>query len=99
LDPPNHARPAVTNSVTAALVRDEAAQMPPRLAPAPRASRRSIWTGRLRQAALPVATAIAVIAAWEAIVRLREIPEVLLPMPSAVAARLVETFPFLVQQA
>lgn len=48
---------------------------------------------------LPLATAALIIGAWEAVVWLREIPEVLLPAPSVIAARLVETFPFLLQQA
>ena len=48
---------------------------------------------------LPLATAATIIGAWEAIVRLRNIPEVLLPAPSVIAARLIETLPFLLKQA
>lgn len=48
---------------------------------------------------LPLATAAAIIGAWEAIVRLKNIPEVLLPAPSVIAARLIETLPFLLTQA
>lgn len=52
-----------------------------------------------RPIVLPLVTAALVIAAWEALVRVRNIPDVLLPAPSAVAARLWETLPFLLQQA
>jgi NitT/TauT family transport system permease protein len=52
-----------------------------------------------RAVVLPLLTAAAVIAAWEAVVRIRHIPDVLLPAPSAVAMRLVETLPFLLQHA
>jgi NitT/TauT family transport system permease protein len=48
---------------------------------------------------LPFATAGAIIGAWEAVVRLRNIPEVLLPAPSVIAERLIETLPFLLKQA
>jgi NitT/TauT family transport system permease protein len=48
---------------------------------------------------LPVATAAFIIGAWEAVVRVRNIPEVLLPAPSIIAARLIETLPFLLRQA
>ena len=48
---------------------------------------------------LPLATAGTIIGAWEAIVRLRNIPEVLLPAPSVIAERLIETLPFLLKQA
>ncbi|QRG07306.1 ABC transporter permease [Xanthobacter dioxanivorans] len=54
---------------------------------------------RIRPFALPILTAALIIAAWEVVVRVRHIPEVLLPAPSAVAARLWETLPFLLQQA
>lgn len=53
----------------------------------------------LRLILLPMLTAALVIGLWEAVVRLAKIPDVLLPTPSAVAVRLVETFPFLLQQA
>jgi NitT/TauT family transport system permease protein len=48
---------------------------------------------------LPIATAICIVVAWEAVVRLRSIPEVLLPAPSVIAARLIDTLPFLLKQA
>jgi NitT/TauT family transport system permease protein len=48
---------------------------------------------------LPLATAAAIIGAWEAIVRVRHIPEVLLPAPSVIAGRLSDTLPFLLKQA
>jgi NitT/TauT family transport system permease protein len=48
---------------------------------------------------LPLATAALIIGAWEAVVRVRNIPDVLLPAPSAIAVRLTETLPFLLQQA
>jgi NitT/TauT family transport system permease protein len=48
---------------------------------------------------LPLATAVLIIGAWEAIVWLRDIPEVLLPAPSVIAGRLIETMPFLLKQA
>src|SRR5688572_26242756 len=40
---------------------------------------------------LPLSTAVLIIGAWEAIVRLKNIPEVLLPAPSVIAVRLIET--------
>jgi NitT/TauT family transport system permease protein len=48
---------------------------------------------------LPLVTAAIIIGAWEAIVRLKNIPEVLLPAPSVIAVRLMETLPFLLKQA
>jgi len=48
---------------------------------------------------LPLITAAAIVGAWEAIVRLKNIPDVLLPAPSAIAIRLFETLPFLLKQA
>lgn len=48
---------------------------------------------------LPLITAALIIGAWEAIVRLKNIPDVLLPAPSAIAIRLFETLPFLLKQA
>jgi NitT/TauT family transport system permease protein len=52
-----------------------------------------------RRLLLPLATAAAIIGAWEAIVRVRHIPEVLLPAPSVIAGRLSDTLPFLLKQA
>lgn len=48
---------------------------------------------------LPLITAAIIIGAWEAIVRIKNIPEVLLPAPSVIAVRLIETLPFLLKQA
>ena len=44
---------------------------------------------------LPLATLLALLLAWEAVVRLGEIPHYTLPAPSRVAATLVEHFPSL----
>ena len=44
----------------------------------------------LRDVALPLAVFAAVIAAWEAIVRARNIPAYILPAPSAILAKLIE---------
>lgn len=67
----------------------------------PPAARRATWN--LRQKArlilLPLVTAALVVVGWEAVVRLKNIPAALLPAPSAVAVRLMETGPFLLQQA
>lgn len=62
---------------------------------------RASWNlGRkVRLMLLPLLTAALVIGGWEAVVRIRNIPAVLLPAPSAVAARLFETWPFLLQQS
>ncbi|WP_341990045.1 ABC transporter permease [Azorhizobium sp. AG788] len=68
---------------------------PPGLAARARAALRA----RARPLLLPLITAALVVAAWEAVVRIRHIPDVLLPAPSAVAVRLWETLPFLLQQA
>jgi NitT/TauT family transport system permease protein len=48
---------------------------------------------------LPVAAAMLVIGCWEAIVRIKNISNALLPPPSAIAVRLMETLPFLLQHA
>lgn len=53
----------------------------------------------LRRIGLPVLFALATLLAWEAAVRLFAIREVLLPAPSAVVARLIDTFPLLMQHA
>jgi len=60
---------------------------------------RAALRARARPLLLPLITAALVIVAWEAVVRIRHIPDVLLPAPSAVAVRLWETLPFLLQQA
>jgi NitT/TauT family transport system permease protein len=48
---------------------------------------------------LPVVTALMVLGCWEAVVRIKNISNALLPAPSAVAVRLMETLPFLLRQA
>jgi NitT/TauT family transport system permease protein len=54
---------------------------------------------RARTLVLPVVAAAIVIGCWEAVVRIKHIPNTLLPAPSAVAYRLTETLPFLLGQA
>ncbi|KZD21296.1 hypothetical protein A4A58_14985 [Tardiphaga robiniae] len=55
--------------------------------------------GQARLVVLPVIAAALVITGWEAVVRIKQIPNTLLPAPSAVAIRLTETLPFLLGQA
>ena len=62
-------------------------------------TRLSALRGQARLVALPVVAAALVIGCWEAVVRIKQIPNTLLPAPSAVASRLVETLPFLLGQA
>ncbi len=59
----------------------------------------AVARSRFRLLLLPVATVVLVIVAWEMVVRLRHIPEALLPAPSVVAVRLWDTLPFLLRQA
>jgi NitT/TauT family transport system permease protein len=54
---------------------------------------------QVRILVLPLVTAALIIGAWEAIVRIKNIPDVLLPAPSAIAIRLTETLPFLLKQS
>src|SRR5207237_7022046 len=54
---------------------------------------------QVRQAVLPIVAAMFVIGCWEAIVRIKNISNALLPAPSAIALRLVATLPFLLRQA
>jgi NitT/TauT family transport system permease protein len=54
---------------------------------------------KARTLVLPVVAAAIVIGCWEAVVRIKHIPNTLLPAPSAVAYRLMETLPFLLGQA
>ena len=54
---------------------------------------------QVRQAVLPIVAAMFVIGCWEAIVRIKNISNALLPAPSAIALRLVDTLPFLLRQA
>jgi NitT/TauT family transport system permease protein len=54
---------------------------------------------KARLVVLPVLAAALVIGCWEAVVRIKQIPNTLLPAPSAVAYRLMETLPFLLRQA
>jgi NitT/TauT family transport system permease protein len=64
-----------------------------------RPSRLSALRGQVRLVVLPVVAAALVIGGWEAVVRIKQIPNTLLPAPSAVAIRLTETLPFLLHQA
>lgn len=68
--------------------------------PLPPTAARTSWNvqHKARLVLLPLITAALVIGGWEAFVRIKNIPAVLLPAPSAVAARLMETWPFLLQQ-
>mgnify|MGYP001173701856 CR=1 FL=1 len=52
-----------------------------------------------RRIGLPLGFALLSLLAWEAVVRIFEVREVLLPAPSAIAARLAETLPLLLQHA
>ena len=54
---------------------------------------------KARTLVLPVVAAAIVIGCWEAVVRIKHIPNTLLPAPSAVAYRLMETLPFLLGHA
>jgi NitT/TauT family transport system permease protein len=68
--------------------------------PAPgRPSRLGVLRGQARLVVLPGITAALVTTGWEAVVRIKQIPNTLLPAPSAVAIRLTETLPFLLGQA
>jgi NitT/TauT family transport system permease protein len=62
-------------------------------------TRLSAIRGQARLVVLPVLAAALVIGCWEAVVRIKQIPNTLLPAPSAVAYRLMETLPFLLRQA
>ncbi len=62
-------------------------------------TRLSAIRGQARLVVLPVLAAALVIGCWEAAVRIKQIPNTLLPAPSAVAYRLMETLPFLLRQA
>lgn len=62
-------------------------------------TRLSALRGRARLVVLPILAAALVIGCWEAVVRIKQIPNTLLPAPSAVAYRLMETLPFLLGQA
>ena len=55
--------------------------------------------GPLQRVVLPLAFAVATLVLWEIVVRAFDIREVLLPTPSAIARRLVETFPLLMEHA
>jgi NitT/TauT family transport system permease protein len=77
------------------LVSAEADALPVRKRP----SRLHALRGQARLVVLPVIAAALVIGGWEAVVRIKQIPNTLLPAPSAVAIRLTETLPFLLHQA
>ncbi|MDQ7956649.1 MAG: ABC transporter permease [Pseudomonadota bacterium] len=55
--------------------------------------------GPLQRIGLPLAFAVGTLVLWEIVVRAFDIREVLLPAPSAIARRLVETFPLLMEHA
>ncbi|HZF86444.1 MAG TPA: ABC transporter permease [Burkholderiaceae bacterium] len=55
--------------------------------------------GPLQRIGLPLAFAVGTLVLWEIVVRAFDIREVLLPTPSAIARRLVETFPLLMEHA
>jgi NitT/TauT family transport system permease protein len=66
--------------------------------PASASRRRAAALGQgALQVGLPVAFAVAVLAAWQGLVRWYAVPQVILPAPSDVAARIVSAWPFLVQ--
>ena len=77
-------------SATSARAPLPAPSQPPRL---------GVLRGQARLVVLPVVAATLVITGWEAVVRIKQIPNTLLPAPSAVAIRLTETLPFLLGQA
>jgi NitT/TauT family transport system permease protein len=54
---------------------------------------------QVRLVVLPIVAAMVVIGCWEAIVRIKNISNALLPAPSAIALKLVDTLPFLLRQA
>jgi NitT/TauT family transport system permease protein len=62
-------------------------------------TRLSAIRSKARLVVLPVVAVALVIGGWEAVVRIKQIPNTLLPAPSAVAYRLAETLPFLLGQA
>jgi NitT/TauT family transport system permease protein len=62
-------------------------------------SRLRTLSGQVRLILLPVVTAMLVTGCWEAIVWIKNISNALLPAPSAIALRLVDTLPFLLRQA
>jgi NitT/TauT family transport system permease protein len=64
-----------------------------------RSTRLGALRGQARLVVLPVIAAALVVTGWEAVVRIKQIPNTLLPAPSAVATRLTETLPFLLGQA
>jgi NitT/TauT family transport system permease protein len=64
-----------------------------------RSTRLGALRGQARLVVLPVIAAALVVTGWEAVVRIKQIPNTLLPAPSAVAIRLTETLPFLLGQA
>ncbi|MEH2473360.1 NitT/TauT family transport system permease protein [Nitrobacteraceae bacterium AZCC 2161] len=77
------------------LVSADADALPARKRP----SRQHALRGQARLVVLPIIAAALVIGGWEAVVRIKQIPNTLLPAPSAVAIRLTETLPFLLHQA
>ncbi len=69
-------------------------------APAPPGAGRARALGQgALQVLLPLVFAAAVLGLWQALVRAYDVPEVILPAPSDVAARIVSAWPFLMQHA
>lgn len=74
--------------------------LPARDLPAPKLpSRLGALGAQARLVVLPIVAAMFVIGCWEAIVRIKNISNALLPAPSAIALKLVDTLPFLLRQA
>jgi NitT/TauT family transport system permease protein len=61
----------------------------------------AVWPGlsRLRPVILPLATAAAFLALWQALVAAFQVPTVVLPPPTAIAAELVRAWPILLHHA
>lgn len=63
------------------------------------ARRRAALAGQALPVLLPLGFALLTLLAWEILVRANGIPEVILPAPSVVAARIADAWPFLLQHA
>lgn len=61
--------------------------------------RRDLSRHPAAQIVLPIAFAAAVLLLWELLCRAYAVPEVILPTPSAIYARIISAWPFLVQHA
>jgi NitT/TauT family transport system permease protein len=65
----------------------------------PNIERRSLADSPIARIVLPVIFAAAVLLLWEALVKYYDVREVILPAPSRIFTRIVQTWPFLVQHA